>query len=357
MAWKRSNRGRAVDGDVERRGKDGIPDRTSGAAPPPENLVVQPTKVRQRERGGVEPVIAPRADAGTRKPLDRVWSPARLSGRISADVAWWSVILVLPYAVVFLLFVLYPIAYGLWLGSSSASYDRLFNDPVYLRTLRNTLLFVGLGVNVKLFLGLLLSGFFYLSHRWIGVLFLIFILPWAVPSIPTILSFRWMLNSEWGMFNNLLDDIGIGGRLWLIRPNLALGAGIVVHIWKWLPFWTLILLAGRMAIPKDIYEAAAIDGASGFRSFVHVTFPMLSTLYLTCTLLSTIWTLGDFNSIYLLTGGGPFDTTHVMATLSIRYAFTMFDIRTGVAVALTALPVIIPIVIYLVRRLGKGEPV
>jgi multiple sugar transport system permease protein len=269
--------------------------------------------------------------------------------------ATWALILTLPYLVVFALFVLYPLSYGFYLGSGLESYQRLLDDPIYLRTLRNTLLFVGLGVNTKLFLALLLSGFFFLKYRWVGVLFLIFILPWAIPSIPTILSFRWMLNSEWGMLNGLLDDIGIGGRLWLLRPDLALASAITIHIWKWLPFWTLILLAGRMAIPQDIYEAAAIDGATGLRSFLDVTFPLLASLYVTCTLLSTLWTLGDFNSIYLLTGGGPFDTTHVFATLSIRYAFIMGDLATGVAVALTALPLVIPIVIYLVRRLGRGE--
>jgi multiple sugar transport system permease protein len=91
------------------------------------------------------------------------------------------------------------------------------------------------------------------------------------------------------------------------------------------------------------------------RSFLHITFPLLTSLYVTCTLLSTIWTLGDFNSIYLLTGGGPFDTTHVFATLSIRYAFIIGDLATGVAVALTALPLVVPIVFFLVRRLGREE--
>ncbi len=98
---------------------------------------------------------------------------------------------------------------------------------------------------------------------------------------------------------------GIDGPSWLNYRWLALGSVIVAYIWKWMPFWTVILLAGRMAIPQELYEAAAVDGATGFRRFVHVTFPLLANLYLICTLLSTIWTLGDFNTVYFVTGGGP----------------------------------------------------
>jgi multiple sugar transport system permease protein len=293
---------------------------------------------------GRDPVVA---GAGMAMPGRKGWR-----GGMPREASW-AFILALPALLVLALFVVYPIAYGFYLGSNLDSYRRLLDDPIYMRTMRNTLVFVGLAVNIKLFLALLLSGYFFNDRRWIAALFLIFILPWAVPSIPTILSFRWMLNSEWGMLNNILDDIGIGGQLWLLKPNLGIGSAIAIHIWKWLPFWTLILLAGRMAIPQDIYEAAALDGASGVRGFLDITFPLLSGLYVTCTLLSAVWTLGDFNSIYLLTGGGPFDTTHVFATLSIRYAFIMGDLKTGVAVAITALPVVIPVVYFLVRRLRE----
>ena len=135
-------------------------------------------------------------------------------------------------------------------------------------------MFLGVGINLKLFLALLLSGFFATTRPWIRWLSVIFILPWAVPSIPTIFSFRWMLNSEWGMVNGLLWDMfGIEGPWWLVDPQLAFGSVITVHIWKYLPFWTLILLAGRMSIPTDLYEAAKIDGASPLQQFSYVTWP------------------------------------------------------------------------------------
>ena len=284
--------------------------------------------------------------------------PSRIRGERRARVSLetgWGVALVLPYAVFFLLFVVWPVLYGLWLGSSPRSYATLLADPLFLRTLVNTVVFLGIGINLKLFLALLLSGFFANTRPWIRWLSVIFILPWAVPSIPTILSFRWMLNSEWGMVNGLLWDVfRIEGPWWLVDPRLAFGSVITVHIWKYLPFWTLILLAGRMAIPTDLYEAARIDGATPLQQFTHVTWPHLRNLYVTSTLLSTIWSLGDFNSVYLLTGGGPAELTHVLATLGIRYAFNLQELGLGVATVMVALPALVPLVVLLVRRLGKG---
>ena len=285
--------------------------------------------------------------------------PARRSERwwTAPDMAW-GIAFVIPYVVIFFVFVVWPVAYGIWLGSDPRSYVRLFNDPIYLRSVVNTAIFLGVGINLKLFLALLLSGFFASTRTWVRWLSILFILPWAVPSIPTILSFRWMLNSEWGMLNNVLWYwFGIDAPWWLVKPELALGSVITVHIWKYLPFWTLIMLAGRMAISNDLYEAARIDGASRLQQFFYVTWPQIRNLYLTSTLLSTIWSLGDFNSVYLLTGGGPNDTTHVLATLGIRYAFRMFQLDMGVATVITALPVLVPLVILLVRRLGRRTEV
>jgi multiple sugar transport system permease protein len=267
----------------------------------------------------------------------------------------WGIALVLPYAVFFLIFVVWPVLYGLWLGADVRNYERLFSDPIFNRTAFNTVVFLGVGINLKLFLALLLSGFFATTRPWIRWLSVIFILPWAVPSIPTIFSFRWMLNSEWGMVNGLLWDMfQVEGPWWLVDPQLAFGSVITVHIWKYLPFWTLILLAGRMSIPTELYEASKIDGASPLQQFSYVTWPNLRNLYITSTLLSTIWSLGDFNSVYLLTGGGPAELTHVLATLGIRYAFNLQEIGVGMACVMVAVPVLVPLVMLLIRRLGRG---
>jgi multiple sugar transport system permease protein len=122
-----------------------------------------------------------------------------------------------------------------------------------------------------------------------------------------------------------------------------------------MPFWTVILLAGRMAIPQELYEAAAIDGATGLKRFSYVTFPLLANLYLICTLLSTLFTLGDFNSVYFVSGGGPALSTHVLATLGIRDAFETARPELGVAVVMSALPLMIPLVILLMRKLHTTE--
>ena len=200
---------------------------------------------------------------------------------------------------------------------------------------------------------LLLSGFFLHTRWWIKVLAVLFILPWAVPSIPTILSVRFMLNPEWGVINQtIFRYTGLDGPNWLNDPTLALSFSMLMHIWKSLPFWTLILLAGRMAIPGEQYEAASVDGASRLQKFMYITWPSMRGLFLTSTLLSMIWTLGDFNSVYLLTGGGPADLTHVLATLGIRY-LRLDQIELAMASIVVTMPLVLPLVYFMMKRLSK----
>ena len=279
-------------------------------------------------------------------------APAAAEGRMSA---WqvWGIVMIAPYVLVFLAFVLYPVAYGLWTARHPQSYVHLWEDPIFARSVVNTLVFLLVGVNIKMFVALMLSGFFVQTRPWIRWLSLLFILPWAVPSIPTILSFRFMLNPEWGVINQLIfrltaDD----GPNWLNDPTLALTLAILVHIWKSLPFWTLILIAGRLAIPGELYEAASVDGASNPQKFRHITWPSMQNLYLTCVILSMIWTLGDFNSVYLLTGGGPADLTHVLATLGIRY-LRLDQVDLSMAAIVCAMPLVLPLVYFMMKRLSK----
>jgi multiple sugar transport system permease protein len=265
----------------------------------------------------------------------------------------WGLVLVLPYVLIFAIFVLYPVGYGLWLARHPSSYVKLADDPVFLRSVVNTLVFLVVGINVKMVLALILSGFFVRTQTWIRWLSLLFILPWAVPSIPTILSLRFMLNPEWGIINTTIFRLtGADGPNWLNNPQLALGLAILVHIWKSLPFWTLILVAGRLAIPGEMYEAASVDGATSWQKFKFITWPSLRTLYLTSTILSMIWTLGDFNSVYLLTGGQPADQTHVLATLGLRY-LRLDQVDLSMATVVCAMPLILPLVYFMMKRLSK----
>jgi multiple sugar transport system permease protein len=288
------------------------------------------------------PVRAPRHSRGNR----------HLRG---ADLTW-AIAFVVPYAAVFCAFAVLPIGYAVWMAGRPSLYAELFTDRLYLPTVLNTLLFVGLGVNVKMSLALLLSGFFMRRRWWIRALLAVFILPWALAATQACISFHWMLIGKQGLVDGLLSALfGIDGPLWFNHRWLALGSNIVAYIWKWMPFWTLIFLAGRMTIPRDIYDAAEVDGAIGYRRFVHVTFPLMANLYLVCTLLSTLWTLGDFTTVYLVSGGGPAGSTEVLATLGFQYAFDIAKPELGVAAVMSALPVLIPIAIVLMRRLHTSE--
>ena len=266
---------------------------------------------------------------------------------------FWGRVLVVPYLVVFVVFVVYPVSYGLWLARDPQSYVKLAEDPVFFRTAIHTVVFLLVAVNLKMAIALALSGFFTHTRWWIKVLAALFILPWAVPSIPTILSVRFMLNPEWGVINATYFKLtALDGPNWLNDPTLAFAFSMLMHIWKSLPFWTLILLAGRLAIPAEQYEAAAVDGATRWQKFRFITWPSMKGLYLTCTLLSMIWTLGDFNSVYLLTGGGPADLTHVLATLGIRY-LRLDQVELAMASIVVALPLVLPLVYFMMKRLSK----
>ena len=288
---------------------------------------------------------------------DRAAPPAqKKDGRGAGASSWqfWGRIFVVPYLLIFAIFVIYPVGYGLWLARHPDSYTRLFADPIFFRTVVNTIIFVVVAVNLKMVIALFLSGFFLNTRWWVKILAAIFILPWAVPSIPTILSMRFMLNPEWGVINSLIFSLsGKDGPNWLNDPTLALSFSMLAHIWKSLPFWTLILLAGRLAIPQELYEAASMDGATRWQKFRYVTWPSLRGLYLSSTILSMIFTLGDFNSVYLLTGGGPADLTHVLATLGIRY-IRLDQVGEAMATIVCAMPFVLPLVYFMMKRLSKG---
>jgi multiple sugar transport system permease protein len=287
---------------------------------------------------------------GTR-PLRRAWH----GGLFGAEYVW-AIAFALPYIAVFFAFVLYPIVYGIWLGDQPELYAQLFADPRYLTAVVNTLLYVGIGVNLKMFLAFMLSGFFMRKSWWTKGLLVIFILPWATPALPAYMSIHWFLNGQWGMLNNVLYLLfGIDGPVYLNDHWSGLACNIGAYIWKTLPFWTVILLAGRMSVPQELYEAAAVDGATGLRRFAHITIPMMASLYLVCTLLDMVFALGDFNSTFFVSGGGPAMSTEVLATLGIRYAFTVALPRLGVAAVMSALPLLIPLVFLLMRKLRMSE--
>jgi len=286
------------------------------------------------------PRTEPALPAGPLKPRFSPWQT-------------WGMILIAPYLLVFLVFVVYPVGYGLWLARHPQSYVQLFDDPIFAGSVVNTLVFLIVAINLKMIAALLLSGFFVTARPWIKWLSVLFILPWAVPSIPTILSLRFMLNPEWGVINQLIFKLTAeDGPNWLNDRWLALSMAMLVHVWKSLPFWTMIMIAGRLGIAKELYEAASVDGATRWQQFKFITWPSMRTLYLTSTILSMIWTLGDFNSVYLLTGGGPADLTHILATLGIRY-LRLDQVDLAMATIVCAMPLVLPLVYFMMKRLSR----
>jgi multiple sugar transport system permease protein len=279
-------------------------------------------------------------------------SPAPIRSFLSPWKVWGAIFLA-PYIVIFFVFVLYPVLYGLWLARHPESYVALFNDPIFAGSVVNTLIFLIVAINIKMMVALFLSGFFVQARPWIKWLSVLFILPWAVPSIPTILSIRFMLNPEWGVVNQVIFKLTAeDGPNWLNDRWLALSMAMLVHVWKSLPFWTMIMIAGRLSIAKELYEAASVDGGTAWQQFKFITWPSMRTLYLTSTILSMIWTLGDFNSVYLLTGGGPADLTHILATLGIRY-LRLDQVDLALATIVCAMPLVLPLVYFMMKRLSR----
>ena len=292
--------------------------------------------------------------AAERVRLDRYRPPVWRRHIHGSELAW-AVAFIVPYVGVLLAFAVFPIAYGFWMAGDPALYATLFSSEEYVDALISTALYVGIGANASVFLALLLSGFFMRRGWWVKALLVLSMLPWVLPAQTAFMSFHWMM-IYWGFLNSLLEKVfGVAGPDWLSHYWLALGANVVAYTWKTMPLWTLIFLAGRMAVSLELYEAAEVDGASRLQKFRYVTLPLMAGMYLVCTMLSTIWALGDFNAVRFISGGGPALSTHVLATLGIRNAFELGDPHLGMATVLTALPLLIPLVILLMRQLRRNE--
>jgi multiple sugar transport system permease protein len=268
-----------------------------------------------------------------------------------------SILFIVPYAALFVAFVIYPMTYAIWMGSNPALYAELLSDPRYVRAAINTVLFVGLAVNLQMILALLLSGFFMRRRRWIRALLVVYILPWTLPAVPAYLSFHWMFVAyPQGLPNNLLEALfGIEGPFWFDQKWMALGCNTAATVWKWMPLWTLVLLGGRVSIPQDLYDAADVDGASPYQRFAYITVPLLANLYLISTLVSTVWIFGDYAPVLFVSGGSPAFGSEVVSTLGFHYALDYANPPLGVAAGLSVLPLLIPAVILLMYRLKRTE--
>ncbi len=238
------------------------------------------------------------------------------------------------------------------------NYVRLYEDGFFRRAVYNSFLFTFSSVGFKLAFGMLMA--LVLTSRvrfrsfWTGVL----LIPWVAPTVVSALNFLWIFDGSLGVLNYMLVRVfhilpqGVG---WLSEPNTAMASVIAVNVWRGFPFFGISFLAGMKAIPAELYEAAAVDGASPLRRFLHITLPSLKNIMIIVMLLSTIWTFNDFGIVYVLTKGGPGGATMVMPVLTYETAFGAQRLGEAIAVALYLLPGLALTIVVLARYMGKGR--
>lgn len=240
------------------------------------------------------------------------------------------------------------------------NYRELFSSEQFIRTVMNTVVYTAVGVGIKFLVGLSMALVLN-QERFCNNLFRSFLLvPWAIPTVMSALNWRWILDDASGLINNVLVRLNLVDETisWLSNPNLAMLSVIVVVVWQGTPFFTMSFLAGLQAIPKELYEAAEIDGASVFQQFTHITLPRLHPIFVTATMLSAILTSSAIQFVLILTNGGPADRTMIFSVLSYHLALGGAQrLGMGAAVSLIFFPVLVVFIVFLTRRMlrEKGE--
>ena len=236
-----------------------------------------------------------------------------------------------------------------------ANFIKLLHDPLFLQTALNSLIYTVSTVSLKLFLGLILAQLLNQEFRYRNVVRGLILLPWIVPTSLSVLTWLWMFDSLFSIINYILLNIGIISRKipWLGDTYWAMVSVIIVNTWRGLPFFAISILAGLMTIPKELYEAADIDGASWFRKFLHLTLPLLQPVIAVVVLFSTIWTFADFQIVYILTHGGPINATQIFSTMAYDVAMVAGRIGEGSAISLFLFPILLVVILVMLRYLRK----
>ena len=297
---------------------------------------------------------------GTRVGLERALGPDWRLG----------VLFVAPIVVLVMALVAYPFGYAIYLSMTRKyvgvppvwvgfdNYVKLTGDGFFQRAVQNSFVFTFASVGIKLVLGMVMALVLTTPIRfrgfWTGVL----LIPWVAPTVVSALNFLWIYDYSLGVLNYLLVRVfrilpqGVG---WLSEPGTAMASVIAVNVWRGFPFFGISFLAGLKSIPAEMYEAAAVDGASPVQRFRHVTLPGLKNIVIIVALLSTIWTFNDFAIIYILTKGGPGGATQVLPVLTYEIAFGAQRLGEAIAVALYMLPAMAAVIIVLARYMRRGR--
>jgi multiple sugar transport system permease protein len=273
-----------------------------------------------------------------------------------------ALLLLAPAAFLLVAVTALPMVYVVWLSLQARSpfraaafagldnYLRLAADTRFWNALWNTVYFTAASVTLEIGLGLLIALAVARAGRFRPLVYGAILVPWAIPTVVSARMWEWMYNPEIGVLNQLL-----GARFnWLGDPDWALHAAIAMDVWKSTPFVALLLLAGLQTIPRDLYRAAAVDGASAWMAFRRVTLPLLVPVILVAVVFRTIDALRVFDAIYVLTGGGPANGTETLSIYAYKVLFQTLDFGYGsaLAVAVLALTAIATLVYARLLRAG-----
>ncbi|WP_119869627.1 carbohydrate ABC transporter permease [Frondihabitans sp. 762G35] len=218
-----------------------------------------------------------------------------------------------------------------WVGF--ANYVNVFGSSIFATSLINTGLFTVGSIVMQFAIGLGLALFFKRNFPLSGFLRGLLLLPWLLPIIASSAVWKWMLDQESGALNQFLGLFGIPAVPWLVSPSLALVAVIGVNIWLGIPFNTTILYSGIQAVPEELYEAASLDGATGWKAFWNITWPSIRSVVSVVIVLGVVYTLKVVDLILGLTGGGPANSTQTLATNAYHQSFVNFQFGVGAAVS------------------------
>jgi multiple sugar transport system permease protein len=232
----------------------------------------------------------------------------------------------------------------------------LLQSQIFRQTLQNSFVFTTISVTCKVVLGMVLALLLNRSIRAKKLFRGALLLPWVVPTALSTLAFLWIFDATYSIINWVLLRLGIINQaiLWLGKPYLAMFAVIVVNTWRGMPFFAISILAGLVSIPQELYEAAKADGASPVKQFWYITLPLLKPVLMIVILFSTIFTFSDFNIVYVLTRGGPTNSTHLFATYAHQTGLVAARIGEGAAILLFMFPILV-LVIFLQLRLLRRE--
>ena len=266
-----------------------------------------------------------------------------------------SILCMLPAAILLLTFLTYPLGLGIWLGFTDTKIGRdgvfvgidnslsLFDDSVFLLSVFNTILYTTIATTLKFGLGLYLALLLNNHLPFKALLRAIILLPWIVPTVLSAIAFWWIYDAQFSILSYMLQKMGLIDQYidFLGKPANARASLIAANVWRGIPFVAICLLAGLQTISPSLYEAAALDGATPWQRFRHVTMPMLMPILSIVLTFSVLFTFTDFQLIYAITRGGPVNSTHLMATLAFQRAIPGGQLGEGAAIATAMIPFLV----------------